>query len=421
MLSNLTTRQVVMPFQALQELNRTAVDLIRASNRASSTKLRSLWFRVKNNNTPPDGAASLVRTVQVYLPKVYCLSFGSPGMNGSGRGYKPRPAGGGTFWDLLQNVSLQVQVLIYGLAVLLLWGIGISTAHAAAAKRIVSINLCADQFLLALADRKQILALSPSAHNSALSFYADKAKGIARIRDKTESVLTLKPDLVFASAYNKRQTINFLRRQGIPVFIIPPIGTFKDVREKILHVAKTIGQEARGINLAQKFDKTLEVTRSQETGNTRTALYYQRAGYVTGRESLIGALLNHLGLRNQAHKLGVRTVSYVPIERVIAFPPDLLVVSDWAERRDDQGGAMFSHPALVHALPLFKRIILPVRETVCPGPSLLFALERLAMKVRMAEECVTVQQHELRKCQSKFLKIQGSEAGLMTKFQPQHR
>src|SRR5690606_39297055 len=62
-------------------------------------------------------------------------------------------------------------------------------AEAAAPRRIVSINACADQLLLALADRQQILALTHYARDPNMSFYADRAQGLPTIRGDAEQVL----------------------------------------------------------------------------------------------------------------------------------------------------------------------------------------------------------------------------------------
>ena len=61
-------------------------------------------------------------------------------------------------------------MLLRVLAILMLMIFAGGAAQAAAPRRIVSINLCADQYLLALADRDQIVGLSQWAHNPAMSF-----------------------------------------------------------------------------------------------------------------------------------------------------------------------------------------------------------------------------------------------------------
>ena len=61
--------------------------------------------------------------------------------------------------------------------------------------RIVSLDFCADQFLLELADRGQITALSTQSQ-AEHSFWRARAKGIPQVRARAEAVLALRPDLV---------------------------------------------------------------------------------------------------------------------------------------------------------------------------------------------------------------------------------
>jgi iron complex transport system substrate-binding protein len=65
----------------------------------------------------------------------------------------------------------------------------------AAPRRIVSLDYCADQFVLALADRDQIAALSRGSQRDD-SYYRTRAAGIRQTRGTLEEVLALRPDLV---------------------------------------------------------------------------------------------------------------------------------------------------------------------------------------------------------------------------------
>src|SRR5580698_1660899 len=53
--------------------------------------------------------------------------------------------------------------------------------------RIVSLNACADEYLIALADRDQVAALTQFATDPSLSFYAAKAKTYPMSRGDAES------------------------------------------------------------------------------------------------------------------------------------------------------------------------------------------------------------------------------------------
>ena len=63
------------------------------------------------------------------------------------------------------------------------------------------------------------------------------------------------------------------------------------------------------------------------------------------------------------------TGGVVPLEKLIAAPPDYLLVSSLAPPAEDQGSSLLAHPALAARFPPERRIALPERLTVCGGPS----------------------------------------------------
>ena len=72
----------------------------------------------------------------------------------------------------------------------------LTAAAPAPPRRIVSLNTCADQYVLALADPGQIAALSPYGHDPELSAAVAKARRFPVLKRPAEEVLALRPDLV---------------------------------------------------------------------------------------------------------------------------------------------------------------------------------------------------------------------------------
>ncbi len=101
-------------------------------------------------------------------------------------------------------------------------------------------------------------------------------------------------------------------------------------------------------------------------------------------ETLTGELLSIVGFTNAGGDLAGKTGGFVPLERLIATPPDFLVVASPKPRVDDQGSALLAHPALAALYPSERRIVLPERLTVCGGPSLPAALAHLSAEARRA-------------------------------------
>jgi len=80
----------------------------------------------------------------------------------------------------------------------LFFALALAAPAAAAPQRVVSLNLCADQFLVLVLPRERIAALSPLAEDPTLSAVAEQARGLPRVRPAAEAVLPLKPDLAVA-------------------------------------------------------------------------------------------------------------------------------------------------------------------------------------------------------------------------------
>ena len=108
-----------------------------------------------------------------------------------------------------------------------LLGVTIAAAVAASAsaaerpRRIVSINLCADELLIALADRDQIASLSVYATDPKLSYFAEKAATYPHDAGEAETVVELEPDLVLAGRYTKRATRDMLTALGYTLDLPP--------------------------------------------------------------------------------------------------------------------------------------------------------------------------------------------------------
>ena len=85
------------------------------------------------------------------------------------------------------------------------------------APRVVSLNLCTDQFLILLAPERAT-ALSPLARDPALSVVARQAAAMPWVRPDAEAVLALHPDLVLA-------VVPGVHYPAIPNW--PDVGTFE--------------------------------------------------------------------------------------------------------------------------------------------------------------------------------------------------
>ncbi|MDQ8729715.1 ABC transporter substrate-binding protein [Bradyrhizobium sp. LHD-71] len=247
--------------------------------------------------------------------------------------------------------------------------------------RIASINVCTDQLLVALADPQQILGLSPYSRDATRSWSANAAAKFPKLSGEAEDVLVLKPDVVVAGRFTKRATRELLKQKGLRIVEFDAARSFDDVRSQIRRMGEIVGHPDRATAEIARLDAAVARIRTQVKGKPYTVLAVSRRGWVSGSDSLISAMLAEVGLSNAASAFGLKLGGFARLETIVSLRPDLLLLSDDDDVAEDQGKAFLLHPALERLYPLEKRIVVSERLTVCGGPMLVEALDRLAAEL----------------------------------------
>lgn len=257
-------------------------------------------------------------------------------------------------------------------ALVLLWpGHGVAETP----QRIVSLNMCTDQLVLALADADQIVGLSRFAGDVRLSHAASAAADYPHLPAAAEAVIAMEPDLVLAGRFTNRAAKDMLRRFGYRVAEVPFARSLDEARDAIRLVAGHVGHPARGEALIADIDETLARQRADEM---LSALIVQRRGYATGSATLTGDLMAALGVRLASENLVGPHGGFADLETIIRAEPDILIVNRLDVDSQDQGTALLAHPALEARYPVSRRMALPERLTLCVGPSLIDAMRYIA-------------------------------------------
>ncbi len=242
-----------------------------------------------------------------------------------------------------------------------------TTTHAGP-RRIVSLNLCADQYLIALADPEQVASLSEYARDPSMSYYAERARAYPVAANAAEAVITLRPDLVIVNRLRKQETQAILKPRGYPTVELRPARTFEDIVEQTRQIAAAIGHPDRGEALIARMRAALAAI--PPAGETRpVAAHYQRRGFITGTGTLLDEIMTRAGLENLAGRLGKKAVSRVSLEEIVAARPDYLLYSDRPAPGTDLGTDLLLHPVLAARYGAGRQLHLPGALTVCGGPS----------------------------------------------------
>jgi iron complex transport system substrate-binding protein len=263
----------------------------------------------------------------------------------------------------------------------LLWATapaGLSSALAEPPQRIVSLDLCTDQLLIELAPRAHIAAVTHLASDASVSAIPEKARGIPITHGAAEEVLSYDPDLILAGPFGVAATIGLLRRLERNLVVVPLAQDLDGVRTAVKTVALAIGAVARGEAMLADFDRRLAAVAALPAVARPSALLYQVGGVVSGPDSLADAALAAAGYRNKARDYRLAPNGRVPLERIVAEPPDLLVL---ASRGDDYPTAAadnLRHPALVRLRRERASLELPWQLWLCGTPHIADAVEKLA-------------------------------------------
>jgi iron complex transport system substrate-binding protein len=251
--------------------------------------------------------------------------------------------------------------LIRALAVALLL-----LATPARAARVVSLNLCADQFLLLLAP-EQALAVSTLARDRSLSVMAAAADHVPEVRADAEAVLRLRPDLVLAGAYGAQTTLALLESRGLRVERLDMPQDFAGIRALTRRAASVLGVAARGEALLADMDARLTAIRSHPPVRPPVrAVMLEARGYMAAPGTLADAVLRAAGLVDTGG--GGRP----GLEALVANLPDLLVTAT-APEFPSMATDVVRHPALA-GIP---RREVPPSLLICGGPWTARAVEIL--------------------------------------------
>lgn len=250
--------------------------------------------------------------------------------------------------------------------------LALTGSHALAGERIVSTNLCADQFLALLAHPAQVAGVTPYARDRAMSAYAERMADLPVVAVTLENVLAREPDLVLAAQRRRTGLTAQLARYGIAIVPVDMAHDLDGIFAQIRTVAAAIGREARGEAVITEMTARLDRLPRPE-GRTLVAAYYQRRGFLTGTGTLIDDIMARAGFVNLAEQLGRPAIAQLSIEDLVHHRPDLLIVESEALDAEDQGARMLEHPALAH----IPKLVLPQSWTVCGSPRYVDAVESL--------------------------------------------
>ncbi|WP_373875325.1 ABC transporter substrate-binding protein [Methylobacterium trifolii] len=247
-------------------------------------------------------------------------------------------------------------------------------------EHVVSMNLCADELVLRLADRSQVAAVTYLASDRRGSTVATEADGIPVMRGLSEEIVVLKPDLVVAGAFTTRVTVGLLKRIGFPLLELDVPADFDGVRRQIRTVATALGHAPRGEAMIADLDARL--ARVVPAARPLRALVMRPNAFTVAPGSLGDAVIRAAGLVNVAAELGHDRFGQVPLEAAAFANADLVVLDESEPGAPSLADALLRHPVLDALRRQGRTVSIPNRLWTCPGPQVAEVVARLAAATR---------------------------------------
>lgn len=244
---------------------------------------------------------------------------------------------------------------------------------------VVSLNPCSDAVLAEVADPVQILGLSHySSDARSSSMDPAQARRFRSVGDSGEEVLALRPDVVVASSFIPPATAQAIEARGMRLVRLPIARTVAESRAQVRELARLARQGARGEELVARIDAALAEAAPPRGARPIPALVWQSGGIVAGDDTLAADVLRHAGFMNAAAARGLSQADYLPLERMVANPPRVILAAGGAGEED----RLLSHPAL-SGLQGTRRAAIDPALLWCGGPTIARLAARLT-QVRKA-------------------------------------
>ena len=248
--------------------------------------------------------------------------------------------------------------------------------------RVMSLNQCTDQLVLALLPPERIASVSWLARDPGGSLMAAQAAGVGVNHGLAEEVLDQKPDLVIAGTLTTPALRGMLRRLGYPMIEVAQAGTIADVRAITRQVAAAVGEVARSEALIADMDRKLAGLK-RDAGPPVRVVAWDRTGFSAGEGTLYDVILSAAGARNLARAPTLLSSRRPDVAVLLKADPALLVRGSGEADTASLGDDVVRH-RLVRRFWGDHTLFIPQAYYVCGTPMVADAAIRLRAKLRAA-------------------------------------
>jgi len=216
-------------------------------------------------------------------------------------------------------------------------------------RRVMSLNICTDQLLLALAPERRIASVTFMAREPQPLRLWPAAARIPVNHGSAEEVLAAKPDLVLTGPYLSPLTRNLLEKSGARIVQVPLAETFGQIRAVTRQVAYALHAEARGEVLVAQMEEDLRAMARNRPAIPIRVAQWGNGGYVPGQGGQFGAMLQAMGAQSIT-----RDDDFYDVEALLAGNPEALLFADTYAGMPTLRAEQDDHPALRRKYPRLR-------------------------------------------------------------------
>jgi iron complex transport system substrate-binding protein len=198
-------------------------------------------------------------------------------------------------------------------------------------QRIISQTLATDEILLALCPLERIVTFSALATDDYYSHIVEQAKSLKKqqTNHNVESILSLNPDLVLISSYNRAEMINLLQATGLSVFRFNHFYSINDIKNNIRRIGYAIGEDESARLLIIQMEQEIAAIRQQIPKNIPSprVLFYDSFGYTAGRHTFFDDMVLLVAGINLASEHEIEGYVKLNSELIYDWQPYFIVTS----------------------------------------------------------------------------------------------
>ena len=259
---------------------------------------------------------------------------------------------------------------------------------------VVSLDYCADQYVLALAAADQIVAVSPDA-TAEYSYLANKAHGLPQVAPTAETVLLAAPDLIVRQWGGGHGAGPILERFGMPVAQIMSGETVDSTVANLRAIGDAMGQRDRAdaliADMQSRLAQVQDVSAGQDDAPLRRALYITPGGATTGTGTFVDAIITAAGLHNMGADGGREGWYPIDLEQMILDPPDIIIAGFFdLHRAQTDHWSIARHSLLREMMQDRPTIMVPSRLLACSAWFFVDAVELIHDGLNRGPDAVTL-------------------------------